>query len=344
MGGAIVFTSGGAANGGAGGDDGGGACASQNSTVARAPLDMYVLIDRSASMACAVGTSTRWDELKLGFDAFIQGAGVSSLNMGIGYFGTGLTSSCLPSEYRPDVEIGPVSATGTAILASLNANAPLSNTPTLPAIQSAISHAIGWKAQNYGHTVIVVLVTDGQPNACGTGADVANVALSGFTSGTIQTFVIGIVSPSSTCALDPNPPAKTDLDAIAKAGGTTSALIVDTTNTLQGTAAQFAAALTRIRSAAEPSCEYAIPVGTDPARLNVDLRDSGGQLTHVYFVDTKDKCDPGFGGWYFDSPQGGPSPQAPVKVILCPTTCATATRDVQDVRLDIGCPRRPLPP
>ena len=341
---------------GAGGKDGG--CGGQIYAGEIVPLDIYIMFDQSASMSCSIASGTRWDAVKTALTSFVQNQGAATINVGLGYFGTAASppgSSCLPTDYKPDVEIGPLSTTGPAIVASLNAHNPLTDTPTLPALQSAITHAIEWKARNPGHTVVVVLVTDGQPNACGanTVAQIVSVADSGFANGTIPTYVIGILSPGSTCALDPNQPNPTDLDSVAKAGGTDKALIVDTTNAQQDAGAQFLATMNNIRQNAQIPCEYAIPLDKttnkppDANLVNLSVLDPTKNSSDLYFVDTKDKCDPSTGGWYFDVSQSVPDgqvPPAPSKIILCGSTCSAVTGTFgYAVSINLGCKRRPPP-
>jgi hypothetical protein len=45
----------------------------------------------------------------------------------------------------------------------------------------------------------------------------------------VSEYVLGIVSPNSTCIFDSNPAAATDLDSLAQAGGTDHAYLDYTT-------------------------------------------------------------------------------------------------------------------
>ncbi len=341
---------------GSGGTDGG--CGAQSYAGEILPLDIYIMFDQSASMSCPIGASstvTRWTAVKTALTSFVQNQGASTIDVGLGYFGTAASppgSTCDPKAYTPDVEIGPLSQTGPAIVSSLAAHNPFTDTPTLPAVQSAITHAIEWKAQHPGHTVVVVLVTDGEPNACGANnvTEVVKNVGDGYTTGGIPTYVIGIVSPGSTCSLDPNKPTPADLDSVAKAGGTTSALIVDTTNAQQDAGAQFLATMNKIRQNAQIPCEYSIPLDNstgkqaDPTQVNLDFTDPSQKVTNLYFVNTKDKCDATTGGWYFDVPQDvpdGQTPPTPSKILLCGATCSTVTGTFgYAVNVKVGCPRQ----
>src|SRR4029077_15750876 len=109
-----------------------------------------------------------------------------------------------------------------------NSHKPVSNTPTAAALSGAINHALPWKDSHLNDEVVVVLVTDGQPNACGAVSDVANVARVGWGTGAgVRTFVVGITSVGTSCGLDPNPPNVPDLNTVAAAGGTDKAVVID---------------------------------------------------------------------------------------------------------------------
>jgi len=306
-------------------------------------VDIYVMFDQSQSMLCGIPSGgDRWDAVKNALQQFVMDQAAAGINVGIQYFGLGgFAASCNAADYqRPDVEIGPLPMNATAIVNSLNAHMPSTNTPTPPALVGAINHAIDWKNMHPGHSVVVALVTDGQPNACGGIPDVVSAAAAGFTN-TIPTYVIGVISPGTTCAagplmtnLDPNPPNQQDLDAVAQAGGTKSALIVDVT---QNTAQQFVATMNEIRKQSVVPCQYSLPKAPagqmlDPAKVNVEYIPPGGTTPVTIFGVTMSTCDPATGGWYYDNPN------APTKINLCPSTCSAITTEIGgQVNISVGC-------
>jgi hypothetical protein len=232
------------------------------------------------------------------------------------------------------------------IVSSLNAHAAATDTPTVAALTGAINHAATWKADHPGHTVVVVLVTDGQPNACGSGSlmDVVGVAADGLSKAQIPTYVVGILSPGSKCSVDPNLPNQADLDAVAKAGGTMQSLVVDTT---MDTGKQLVDSMNKIRQNSQIPCEYSIPKPTDGQKLdydkvNVGYTDPMGGKHVVYYAETKDKCDPTKGGgWYYDSV---PPTPAPTKILLCPSTCTDVTAKFgYVVNVTLGCQALRIP-
>ncbi len=302
------------------------------------PLDIFVMFDQSLSMNCEVQNSTRWDAVKNALDGFVNDPGAAGIGVGIGYFGNqGPNSSCNPMDYQtPDVEIAPLPGNANAIVQSLNNHKPSTNTTTAAALSGAINHAIAYRMNNPGHTVIVLLVTDGQPNACGTVQDVATVAAAGLSGANIPTYVIGVTSPGVPCTGDPNPPNKPDLDTVAKAGGSDQSTIVDLTG---NTAQEFLDSMNAIRGMAQVPCQYQLPrpaAGTQFVydKVNVLYGDSSGSHT-VFYVANQQACGATNGGWYYDV---DPSQGTPTKIILCPTTCTTVTAGTGvNVNIQLNC-------
>jgi hypothetical protein len=281
----------------------------------------------------------RWTAVKNALQEFVTAPDAAGINVGIQYFGLGglggLFSSCTATDYQgADVEIAPLPGNSMAIVNSLGNHSPSTNTPTAPALTGAINHAIAWKNMHPDDAVIVVLVTDGQPNACGTVTDVANVARQGFAS-TIPTYVIGVTSPGTTCTFDMNPPNEQDLDSVANAGGTGSALIVDLSKDV---AKQFLDTMDKIRAKSNPPCQYTLPPAPsgqhlDPMKINVDYTPPGAAMpVTLLSVPSQAACDPTKGGWYYDDPV------LPKTVTLCPASCSTVTADVTgQVNIEVGC-------
>jgi hypothetical protein len=147
----------------------------------------------------------------------------------------------------------------------------------------------------------------------------------------ISTFVVGVMGPND---LD----APTILDAIANAGGTTEAFIVDTQGDV---GAQFRDALNQIRGA-RLACELAVPeaeVGktVDFQQVNVTFDDGSGPST-LFYVEEWSGCDPTTGGWYYDQL---PSDGTPERIVVCPTTCAAFGEvDMGSVQILLGCATR----
>jgi hypothetical protein len=320
-------------------------CYARVSQGEQVPLDLYIMFDKSLSMSCQTASgATRWDEVKNALANFVQDPAASGIGVGIQYFGQGsvpFLSSCNVADYvNADVAIAPLPQNGQPILDSLGRHGPGTNTPTPVALQGAVQHAQTWKGNNPGHAVVVILVTDGQPNACGDVPATVSAAQQAAGSG-IPVYVIGVISPGIDCGiLDPNPPNQPDLDAVAQAGGTSQALMVDAG---QNAAQQFLARMNQIRGEAQVPCEFQIPAPPPGENFNRDLVNVqftiGGAPTIVYAVPDASACNPAQGGgWYFDNPAD------PKRLLLCPTTCNTVTTTVGiQVQVALGCQSIPPP-
>ncbi len=250
------------------------------------------------------------------------------------------STSCLVGDYKkPAVPIAALPGAAPALISSINAQTPNGNTPTGPALQGAIDQAKSWATSHPTHTVITVLATDGLPTDCNPTdiSSIAQLAKNGA-GGTpkIDTFVIGVFGPSDTAS-------QTNLDTIAKSGGTKQALIVDTTKDVKQ---QFIDALNNIRGQAL-SCDFELPAppegGTlDYKKINIDYTDSSGNTQHLYRVDDKSQCDPQKGGWYYDvNPEDGGTP---TKIIVCDSTCNTFKLSGGQVETSVGCQQKVKPP
>jgi hypothetical protein len=246
-------------------------------------------------------------------------------------------TSCDAKQYAtPEVEIAELPGNAAAISGALVAKTPEGLTPTGPALRGAIDYAAEWQAAHPGHTVIVLLATDGLPTECPPIEidQVANYATAGAgLNPPIRTYVIGVFSPVDTDAL-------ANLNTLAAAGGgTNEAFIVDPS---QDVTAQFLEALDDIRSMTL-SCEYQIPPPAEGEDLNYFevnmVFTDGGQSTTLSYVDTPDNCDKTDYGWYYDvSEEQILNGTNPTKIIVCDETCdifEAATSGKVDIQ--IGC-------
>lgn len=335
------------------------ACASETQQAQKLQLDLFIMLDQSGSMDDPVqGGGTKWDATKTALNAFFTDPQSAGLGVGIQFFalppvipppvlcstnadcgffapcflglcvgggGSNGNDSCNPADYAvPAVEIAPLDAAHAAALSSsVAAHAPATDTPTAPALQGAIDHAKAWASAHPGHGAVVVLATDGDPTECNPMdiPSIANLAAAGVAGQpSVKTFVIGVG------------PSLSNLNAIAAGGGTGSAFLVDTAaNVVQ----QFQAALEAIQQTAL-GCEYAIPqpqMGSiDFGKVNVQFTPGGGNPVLLPNVANAAACDPQTGGWYYDDSA------SPTKILLCPTSCATAESDPNGkIEILLGC-------
>jgi hypothetical protein len=259
-----------------------------------------------------------------------QGPGVE---IGLGYFGNdplGQTS-CDPNHYAtPAVPIAPLPQNTAALEQSLNQQNPTGETPTGAAIRGACTVARGWVGQNPGHVTVILLVTDGIPeaplsqaNGCAPTLADAQQAASDCAGQqpAIPIYVLGIGNLGN-------------LGQIAQAGGTQQAYLVDPNS---DTAAQVLAALNKIRMTAQVPCQFKVP---DPPAgqafkkdyVNIEFTDPSGNPAIVYKVSDMNACDPVNGGWFYDNDQ------TPGSILLCPATCTTVTTRIgYTVNVALGC-------
>lgn len=251
-------------------------------------------------------------------------------------------TECSQTAYAtPAVEIQALPGAATALVASLTAQEPDGDTPTGPAMRGAVVHARDWANSHPGHTVVAVLATDGLPTEClpdsvgftGTTPldtlvkEVEGVAADGvLASPSISTFVIGVFSGTDA-------QAPSNLERMAKAGGTSKAQIVDTAGDVTK---QFVDALNAVR-ASRLACEFQVPqpeAGSklDYFQVNVGYRE-GTTTSPLYYVGSPERCNPTTGGWYYDDLKG----VAPNKIIVCPQTCATFQNAKGSVEIQLGC-------
>ncbi|HYP77695.1 MAG TPA: vWA domain-containing protein [Polyangiaceae bacterium] len=295
------------------------------------PVDVFIIMDRSQSMSLAVkgSSKTRWEALHDAVRSFTESAGAADIRAGIGFFslsGSGDDArDCSPEAYAtPSVPIGLISAVGSELVAAMNDVAPGGLTPTVPALQGAISYARSWAQKNPGRATMVVLVTDGFPTQCDNEPDqISQAAQSGYESlEHIRTFVIGVGDV-----------AKFNLDNFARSGGTKKAYLTDAGDVTT----TFVDALNNITNRAL-ACEYQLPPPPDGMRLDstkvqVVYSPSSGEPEEVPSISSFAACAKNSnGGWYYDDPD------RPSKITVCPCTCARLQAGRVDVRL--GCKPR----
>jgi hypothetical protein len=258
-----------------------------------------------------------------------------------------LRDICMSTKYAtPDVPVLTLPDTGGLLSASLTPHVPDGYTPTGPALAGAVAFAQQRQASNPDHKVAIVLVTDGLPGGFLPGfppAECAPSAISGANSissiamaaaaGTppILTFVVGIFNPASAEGMA----APANLMALATAGGTGSAVILDVTQ--NDVTPKLRAALAQAQTKAI-ACSYQIPAAThgnvDFGKVNVQFTSGAGAVSTIGHTTAKDACSAG--GWYYDI---DPSVGTPTKIVACDSTCATFQADGSSGHVDIvlGC-------
>jgi hypothetical protein len=291
---------------------------------------MFIMLDQSRSMDEIVdeaAMTTRWTAVTSALNAFMMNPAAGSIPVGLQYFGLPVapdegqggrqgggrnSSSCTVSDYaKPDVPIAPLSTNAGPIADSIARHAPLTNTPTLPAVQGGVQFVASYAADHPEYKVVLVLATDGEPSGCGSDLDtVSAAAVAGLTGmPSVETYVIGVGDNL------------TNLNAIAAAGGTKQAFLVSDANVQQ----DLITALTAIQGAVLP-CQYSVPLpnagkAVDFGKVNVQFTAGGGVMQEFHKVASMADCAAGGNLWYYDDNN------APKEILLCPDTCTAVTGD-----------------
>jgi hypothetical protein len=299
------------------------------------PLDIYIMFDQSGSMLnMEQGGLTRMEAVRNAVDQFVHDPKSAGMGVGIGYFGykpIGSTT-CDAADYEHEaVPIGTLPGNAQAIVDSLSGVQPTGETPSAAAIRGACTYAKSWKLATPGHEVVILLVTDGKPEApvtcsttgacCPTLED-AVAAATECRSGKpgLKTYVLGVG------------PLLDNLGQIAVAGGTEKAYLVSGGDV----SSQVLAALNEIRAAASIPCELQIPpppVGEtiNLGQVNVVHTTNSCETRTIFFRESQAACDTTNGGWFFDNPS------APQNVILCGKTCDDVSVPGGQLLFSIGC-------
>jgi hypothetical protein len=353
--------------------DAGEVCQSSSGPAERAPLDMYLMVEKSLSNHSAV--SDEWDVLARGIGSFVTSNDVEGVGIGVQYFplpggsasaecvarcgagcdclqrcgcgwcdcaGNGCQcasrwfASCELADYaKPAVEIAPLPAASSDLVAWLfSQNREEGPATTRPALQGAIEHAHDWATAHAGRNAIVVLIVNGTPSE--------EVCPPNRTADMAQVAAAGVKgSPTvSTFVIASGSDLAAAVDPIAAAGGSGHAWNIGTD---LGKSTRLATVLAQIRDSAM-ACQYSVPQGDggspDYATVGVEVRlGSAASAFRLSRVQDRDACRPGTGGWYYDDPD------RPSRIVLCDSTCGAVQESPGAmVSTLLGCPVPARPP
>ena len=324
-------------------------CVGQNFEAEVLTLDIYVVFDLSCSMSCSVDRSGccresnnpdpveewRIQPVREAMRAFLQDPASGGIGVGLGYFGDNPVAQnddpqiCSLDNYTDaTVGIQQLPGAATQLIGELDAAEPQGGTPTHLGLDGACEYVTGWKATNPTHKVVILLVTDGIPEAsCDANIQLATDAAENcYADGTgFETYVLGVVANNSN-SLD-------QLNQIAQAGGTEQAYLTDAAD-VSGSVLE---ALNAIRADAAIPCDLQIPpppAGEDlnPALVNVGVCDPQGQIVGTPYMESQAACGTNQ-GWYYDNPV------APQQIHLCNATCETVNAAGSSLFFNVGCMR-----
>jgi hypothetical protein len=200
-------------------------------------------------------------------------------------------------------------------------------TPVVRALEGGVNHARQHAEDNTDRATIVALVSDGFPTECGDAPEDLTAAAEDAYDGdpSIPVYAIGVGANSA---------AKLNLDNLARAGGTSEALMTE-----DGTAAEdFARAIHNI-TLSDLVCEFALPDPPDGMTLETGHDDVNVQMLYTPFDGATEEMPyvgslagcgaSGYGGWYFNNSND------PTSIRVCPCTCARFGAGTLEIR--IGC-------
>jgi hypothetical protein len=236
----------------------------------------------------------------------------AGLGAGVNFFpksSNGTNTLCNVNDYRtPDVPIGLLPDVAPQIAMSLAAQRLGPGTPTTPALEASLAYAKAEKIARVTRDVAVVLVTDGVPTQCSSTIASTVAVARNYATGSppVRTYVLGIG------------PSVDNLNALAQAGGTAPARLIES-----GGEAELLAAFSAIRDNSI-TCDYLIPMRPgetlDYALVNIQVRVGvSGMLMPIAKVNDAAACG-AQGGWFYDQPVPPGNPP-PTKITLCPATC-----------------------
>jgi len=272
---------------------------------------------------------TRWEALQQAIQTFVDSGDNGDIRAGIGFFGlTGGNDDaidCNQSNYStPTVEIGPLDDVGPDLVSAMTEMQPGGLTPEAPALAGALDHAAAWAKENPGRATAVVLVSDGYPTQCEprTLSGLSDIAERAHLNAPyVRTYVIGLAS-------------EYNLDAVAEAGGTHKAFLVDKGDITSS----FASVLHNVANT-KLACDYALPPAPDTTKkldldkVQVTYTTADDETEEIPSVPNLASCAASAnGGWYYDNPTN------PTSIEVCPCTCTRFDAGRVDVR--VGCKPR----
>ena len=290
-----------------------GMCGGDSYAAQNKPLDIYVMMDESASMIFPVDL---WTPTSSALNQFFASPEAAGISVGIAFFSGGCD---IPAYQPPVVAVGELPGNAAALQMALANRFPGPGTATEPAVRGALAFAKQRAADNPDRKQVVLLVTDGEPASCGATVESTSVAAAEglMTDPSIPTYVLGLGNING-------------LNQMAVAGGTGQAFVVDDPMQVQA----VVDAMNAIRGLALP-CEYRVPAPTsgsfDKSRVNLNWTQNG-TTTVVPFVGEPAACEGAAMGWHFDDAD------APTQLIACPETCNAFKQTGGDVSVTLGCP------
>lgn len=344
------------------------ACEADESTAKRVGLDMYVVLDRTASMAQRPNVETtlpqdgdclldleeppsvdsKWCLATTALARFFTASTERDVRVAFQFMNPDENADiCGPVDDNPHatpaIDFTPLPVSDDdELLVTIEEVVP---TVTATRMEGALNGIALFTASSEAppRQMIGILITDGDPHNSGVGMDcdteiqdLARIASDHFEATGIPIFVIGMTGATPE-----------NLQALAVSGGgpehgpdefcETSDSPCNYWSVGDGDPEAFVRALEGIREAATIPCEYNLPetggLSLDPALVQVEFKPADGtEATAFRRVDGVDACGE-TGGWYYDDDE------RPSSIHLCPASCQIASDAVTGDRVTLlyGC-------
>lgn len=329
-GGSLPVTGGSSGSGGQG-----ETCAEQDAQARVVPVRLAFAFDISGSMGALDypwhDPTLKWDPIFTATRAFFEDEASEGIEASVTVFpiaGDDWVAKCEGASYAaPNVPMTalPSTAFGSAIETALGVGWG-EGTPTLAVVNGVLSYVadlVPAEPASYA----LVLVTDGYPQGCEDNAIASVVTAVSEVADEIKTFVIGVANPPLTDAAgNMAPETVMNLSAVAVAGGTERAYLIDTGDPA-ATNAAFSAAIDEIREASI-ACHFEIPSIPDGRKFERDKV----LVSHASSSGTRElaydpTCDEP-GAWHYDDPT------TPAEIVLCDETCTEVQGD-REASIDV---------
>jgi hypothetical protein len=330
------------------------------------PVALYIMLDQSFTMMdSTIGIPYtppwKWTVAYDAISAFVQDPASKDLDVAIQYFPLGdvqivgpdagvspeVPPECQGTEYlTPDVSMGRLPGNAQAIIDSLNFHVPAGmGTPIEPALRGAIDYCKQYMgASTTGEKCVVVLITDGLPNACTIDfAALAAIAGAGLQNApNIKTFAIGMtgadfgllnqIGQQGGTDCTPNDPQTYACDV------TSGMTLLEAFELIREYIVETHVEIHKETQYVKMDCQWAIPPPPpletfDREKVNVEFSPTGLVTDKNYIgkVDSKDNCGSNI-GWYYDDVKD------PKQIIACPEACtAIKAADLGKIRILLGC-------
>jgi hypothetical protein len=328
-----------------------GACREVSVRAENTPVNIHIMLDRSVSMldpvvAADPTSPTRWDAITSALRDFLNSEQANGAQVSIQFFGLqNGADDCGVEKYTgAAVPMAPLTSNRAALIAKIDETDPGSLTPTTPALEGALTYALGVARlpENAERATVVVLASDGVPSECTGVTDAQGNSI--FSVTPVANMLRAYSQPPTGPDGLPTQPAirtyiigteelRANATTLADAGGGQAFLLGGSGGDVQ---AQFLNAMLSIVT--KPlTCELDVPQTApdtgdrvDFDRVRVSFTSPTGLTREIPRAAGVGSCSGApNGAWFYDDAS------APTKVFFCPQSCSTIGAGT--LKVELGC-------